>query len=632
MARRRSVKKEHALGVLRNRIDSAKQFRQKEGYDDLWDRCVDLYRGKHFPNIADEDRVIVNIAFATINVIGPSIAINHPHLSVQARKPEDLERAIIAEAVVNYWWKHYKMHPEFRRAVDDFLIMGFGWLKSGYRFVEEDEDLSDEEWDEQFATLAEQADQAALNNPEGAALLPNDDEIAAAIGGTKTVIKEDRPFIERVSPKDVFVNPEATSMQDIKWIAHRMTKDLLEVREDERYNAGARRSVSPDTRVKDEYVPRDVSDEDPDFKRVTVWEFYDVVAGTVCVFADKGDDFLVDPTDQPFEFGHPFIMLRNYDIPDYFYPMGEMEAIEGLQQELNATRTAQFNDRKQMRRAWLYDPSAFDQAGTNALKSDEDNRMIPTNGNGRPLGEVITPLPSQQLNPQLYEHTQQIQADINNVSATNEYQRGEQSEVRRTATEASMIQDAANSRAADKLAKIERVLTDCGERLVTLAQQFLTEAQVARIEGKNGVPVWFEFEPDDIQAEFDFETEAGSTQPKNETQRRNSAMQLLQALGPMMTPDGSGPINTAEVLKHVLTFGFGIKDAGKYLNDQSGGVTAMLGGAPPDPNDLTPEGQPPLGEGPPQGTEPPVGEGAQGVPPEVLAQLQGQMGLNLPGA
>jgi hypothetical protein len=57
--------------------------------------------------------------------------------------------------------------------------------------------------------------------------------------------------------------------------------------------------------------------------------------------------------------------------------MGELEAIEPLQMELNQTRTQMMNHRKRFSRKWLYKESAFDADGRSALESDEDNVMVP---------------------------------------------------------------------------------------------------------------------------------------------------------------------------------------------------------------------------------------------------------------
>ena len=54
--------------------------------------------------------------------------------------------------------------------------------------------------------------------------------------------------------------------------------------------------------------------------RVVIWEYYDVPSNQMSVFADQGDGFLVPPTVMPYAFGQPFVMLRNYDVPDGVLP------------------------------------------------------------------------------------------------------------------------------------------------------------------------------------------------------------------------------------------------------------------------------------------------------------------------
>src|SRR4051812_1558097 len=110
-----SKKNTEYLRRCRSRIHGAQHWRKKEGLDDLWKRLNDLYRGKHFPDpLGNEDRIAVNIAFSTINIVGPSIAVNHPKITVAARIPEHEDRALIVETVINYWWRTYDIRPEFR--------------------------------------------------------------------------------------------------------------------------------------------------------------------------------------------------------------------------------------------------------------------------------------------------------------------------------------------------------------------------------------------------------------------------------------------------------------------------------------------------------------------------------------
>ena len=590
----------------RNKIEQSRRWRREEDYDDLWRRMIDMYRGKHYKMVSDEDRLLVNMAFATINVISPSVSVNYPKIVVNAKNVNDAPRAIITEEIVNYWWRHFECQREFRRAVKDMLIVGHGWLKTGYRFVE----TAEGEYD-------------------------NADELATSesITESELIITEDRPFVERVSAFDVFVDADATSMSDIRWIAQRIRRPLDEVKKDKRYNAGARQDAAPSHYSKwssddwrGDVRPRRTDDAGDSY--VEIWEYYDIDRGTLSVFCDGGDKFLVNPTKMPFAFGHPFVMLRNYDVPDHFYPMGELEAIEPLQMELNQTRTQMMNHRKRFSRKWLYKESAFDVDGRSALESDEDNVLVPVIAE-EALSGVIAPMPAVMSPPEFYNQSELISGDINQVSGVSEYQRGSLPEIRRTATEAGIVQDAANARASDKLAAIERSIADCGRRLVMLAQQYMTGEQAIRIVSAGEKRAWVKFDRDYIQGEFDFEVEGGSTQPTNESFRRQSAMQIMDAMAPFIQ---SGIVNIAKLAEYVLQYGFGVKQPSMFIQapppppepigpeEPMGGPEQMEG---PQAEMMPPQGMPPM---PPQGMPPqgaPAGMPPElaGLPPELLMQL-----------
>ena len=155
-----------------------------------------------------------------------------------------------------------------------------------------------------------------------------------------------------------------------------------------------------------------------------------------------------------------------------------------------------------------------------------------------------------------------ISSDIDRVSGVSEYQRGSLPEIRRTATEAAIVQDAANARAADKLATIEGAIAEVAYRLVALAEQFMTGEQVARITTKNGEQVWINYDREYLEGEFDYEVEAGSTQPQNESFRRQMALQLVDAMAPFAS---MGVIDMKKLAAHVLQFGFGVKSPEQFM-------------------------------------------------------------------
>ncbi len=615
------LSREDRLKRYRMRVEGSKKWREQEGYDDTWKRLRDFYRLKHFEGFSDQDRIAVAVSFATINVIAPSIAVNHPKITVSATQEGSLlalpsgqimsdgqAKASIAEAVVNYWWRHYDFKDELHLAVRDFLIYGHGWVKVGWRYEETEVERPEEDMAHELAQLSAQADQFAEDNPDLAGDLPTDEDIADQIPDTETAVAEDRPFVERVSPFDIFVDPEATSPRDMRWIAQRVVRDLDEAKRDPRYRPVARNKLSADTSVK-WHVEDSHYFVKGEAERVTIWEFYDLARKEVSVFAGAGEHFLVDPQPFPYPFGIPFVQLRNYDVPDAFYPIGDLEALEPLQNELNETRSAMVLARQLDIPKFFYRRQAFGPNAIEALKSREPWTAIPVEDD-TPFEDLVAVVPRNEVNPSLYQHSEQIESDITLVSGVSEYQRGEMPEIRRTATEASIIQDNANARAAEKLDIVESAFSHVARMVVMLAQIYMTGEQAGRHTTEQGDEIFWTFTADDIEGEFDFEVEAGSTQPRNETFRRQQAAQLMNTLAPFL---GTGVLNDAAVIMHVLRDGFGVKNPQNFLGPLAGMVPGAMGG----------EEEAPPGE---EEEAPPNAQGNDSVPPEVLAQLQGQVG------
>ena len=626
---RKTRAEQHSITL--QKITAAARWRDDMGYDQLWRRMVDLYRGKHWPNttVSNEDLIAVNLAFSTVNVIAPAVSVNHPKIVVTPNQPEDEDRAAFVEAVVNHLWRHHDFRKPFRRSVKDFLIFGHGWLKVGWNFVEQERTLSDTERDEMFIDAVGETDLFAMENPVMAGDLPTDEQMAASIPDTAMMVVEDQPFIERVSPYDIYIDPEATCLEDAQWICQRIVRPLEEAKKDKRYKASVRKRLQADGISYPMFHPSDREQQDQYLQdivdRTVIFEFYDIVNNKMSVLAQNGEEFLVDPIPMPYAYGQPFVMLRNYDVPDYFYPMGDLEAIESLQEELDKTRSQLVNARKRYARKYLFHERSFGPEGREALEADEDGRLVPVVDENKSLNEVVIPMPQTPLSPEIYNYSAIIEQDINTVSGVSEYARGSMPEIRRTATEASIIADAQNARAADKLAIIEIGIGHLARRVIQLMQQFMTGEQMAQVADRGGENLFVPFERDDIVGEYDFSVEGGSTQPMNETIRKQQAVSLMNAVAPLV----GVVIDPAALAKYVLQTGFGVKNPDKFLIQQgqqtpqdleaaqteSGGVLNPFGGA-----------QAPMPESPDLGAFAPTG----GVPPELLAQLQGQMGMDLP--
>ena len=422
-------------------------------------------------------------------------------------------------------------------------------------------------------------------NPIDPALLPTEEELVGLVPTVTTVPVTDDIFVEHLSPFDVFVDPEARRMEDVRWIARRRVLPLEEVLDNPAYRN--KRNLQADTPFPSvEGVPKPPgipgyqegqTIHPPEHERVTLWEYYNLKERTVCAFTLNHDRFLMEADWlMPFE-GSPFIPMVDYVVPDSLWGFGEVKLIESLQVELNKTRTQIIVHNKRFNRKLLYKERALDDRGKAALASRVDGAMIPVI-NDEDLKDVVLPVPDSPLPADRYQINNIIEGDITAITGISDYERGAYNNVRRTATEASIIMDASSLRQQDKLRRIEDAATEVGRRMKALAQTFYDSERWILITGA-GWQMPIRFTREDIEGEYDISVDAGSTEPQNQQmlmQDRERLYQLLSA-NPL--------VNQVEILKELLR-AHGMNNPDRFIDQQAVMMqkmqqAMMMGGAAP---------------------------------------------------
>lgn len=569
-------------------VQSAFKLRKDAEWDKRWSEFIQIYSNKYpWDELGDYDDIVVpNMCFSTVNVIVPSIAVHSPKITVSAKTERDTEAASIAEAVVNHQWRVFDIQDEIRDAVKDFVIIGHGWVKVTWDTIVEERELGVQEWQDAVRLKVTEFQQTVAASPLGEDEFPSVEDVVRSVPRTVEEVTKDAASVARVSPFDMIVDPDAMRLEDARWIAQRSFVPIETARKNEEWSASARRKLKP-TVLSDARKDVEVDDAEAskDANFVVVYEYYDLLDKTVCVFTEGCEEFLRKPEKSPFPSVHPYVFIENYEVPERFYPIGDLENIYGLQLELAVTRTQMINDRKAGRRVTLYRSGDLGAEGVEDLESGEDNIMIDVISE-RPFGEVFEQRSPQGLHPEWYNQSDMIITDINMISGVSEYARGQMPEIKRTATEAGLIQDAANSRSADKLFKVEQAMSRVAERMIRLSQVFMDTEDVAKVVADDRVIGWVPYDRMALQGDFTFEVEAGSSQPQNESFRRQSALQMMDVFGGLI---GSGFLNDQKFLENVLRNGFGLKDAEQYIGP--GPMPPPMEGAPGEeipPGGLTP--------------------------------------------
>lgn len=597
------------------KIEHARKYRNHHQIDGRWRRMVNLYQGKHFNSgevsaDVDVDKIAINVSKTVIDTILPSIAINYPKFDVNARHPEHESNAVIATQLLDYDWRRYDFKRPCNLALLDSLIMGIGWVKVGWLYIEDGADKTSEEMHDEYSSALEEMDEYELANPDEP---ETPDEVVAAGITNKTVRAiQDRPTVVRVDPHDIFLDPEAMSVHDCHWLVHRtyMTKD--EVMDNAAFNPKVARKVQPSHYDSPLDSASQYRNQPGDERLICVWEYWDLRNSMSFTFAEGSDDFLIAPRKSPYGFS-PFEPMLDFEVPNVLYPMGELDAVEPIQQELNKTRSQLMNARKKHARKYLYDPMMLSDTSAQILERNEDLAFVPIEEGTGDLHNAIVPLPHPPISADLYQGVEQSLSDIQLVSGRNEYQMNAEQAHRRTATEAAIVDAVTRSRADYKLQRYQDFLSRVGRKILMLNQKFLTEETAVRITGPQGLPLWFYFEPEWIEGEFDFEVVAGSTAPDNSQLKSRKAMELAQALAPFIA---NGVVNPVPVAEAILK-AHGHMDAAKFLL----APPMMPPGAPGAP---PPPGQPQEAPG-----VTPMQVAQEGLDPALVNQLQGQVGLQV---
>ena len=124
--------------------------------------------------------------------------------------------------------------------------------------------------------------------------LPSDEDVMDSIPHKTMEVVEDQAFVERISPFDMMVDPEATCLEDARWICQRIVRPLAEVKKDDRYKRSVRQNLVADAGVRYRWDGDDERERYNEVSaRVTLYEYYDLENGTLSVCASSGDDYLL---------------------------------------------------------------------------------------------------------------------------------------------------------------------------------------------------------------------------------------------------------------------------------------------------------------------------------------------------
>ena len=454
--------------------------------------------------------------------------------------------AKVANAVLDYFWKRTDSTSTLRDMTQDMVILGNGFGKTGWSYSEATVDRTAESVELETQDIVTAAQEIAMETG-----MPLDDatiqEIVSSVSLTQQLVELDEPYLEYVSPYDIFLPANSRRINTARWVCQRLRVSLEDIKSNPLFDKKAVEDIKPDTSYTDPstYMNYEQQEEAlPEaFTHATVYEFYDMKSRTLCVFQMDSEVALYEG---PIPYDHrypPFVHMRNFsDGGNSIWAFGDLENIAGVQLMINEIMHAELNDLKRVGNKYFINRKVLTPELSRALMDNKPDQVIPLDlPNNVGLNEVLQPVQRLATPADNYVMEGKLQDYMQRILGITDFQMGNIGAANRVpGTAAAAVEGAATTRALDKLSNVEKACREVATRMLALCQQFLDSSRAIRIAGPEA-PLWLEVSDVDIEGEFSIEVEGGSTSAINPATRARQGLELLQGIVPTLVNLGYNP-------------------------------------------------------------------------------------------
>ncbi len=512
-----------------SRISVARKIRENK-LEDL-NTLIDYYEGIHWH--LDEmpvmkDRTTVNLIFSNIKNELPSLYFQNPTPIVTAKKEQYEFNAFAMQELLKYYVK-YNLGTNLKKHVRLCILDAkfiYGCLKTTYT--------------PRFAPNPYAGHPVLEGFTEEGIPIFLLDESGNVVTQDGTIITSDLYYIERVSPREILIDPYARNFTK-SWIGHEIVKPLKYLQDSSLYKNTDYLKKNID--VKDIFKSLNKDDEkaqelisDDDTQIVRFVEIYDLKNNELICLPDNCNHFIREEN----FYINPFTFLKFNEKPDDFFPVSDVAQEKPLQQEINIGRSMMITHARRSARKYGYDDDTFrgvdEREGIEAMKNPEDMTMVKLNDSEKP------PVPIQMAtqDPVIFQSLYQSRIDYNEVAGSTEAQRGV-TDRRKTKGEAAFQEGHQQVRKGDKQSLVADFISETYEVLAKLMQSTMSIPQAVKIAGPSGI-FWSQVTPEDIKGEMFFEIEVSDLRPQIPELDRQELSEFIFALSQFLNSILSNPV------------------------------------------------------------------------------------------
>jgi hypothetical protein len=508
---------EREVEIWKGRVKLSESF-LKTHYVDNANRWRDFYRGKHFKHIDIDgmsNPLVINYTYSTIKTILPGMYFQDPYIFLEPTDNKGVSNKEDAEDYINNVWYEAEIKRQNKRISLDYLVLGYGVGKLGYE-----------------TKTKENEDKGQLVNDFNSEL-----------------ITEEYPYFLRHSPYDMVFDCEAKHFDNFRWVGAKYYLPKEDVFAIFKPHTDFEGSSMVD--LKEIIDKADLSQQykDNDLKRVIVYEIHDLVDKKIMWFCSEYDKFL-RKIENPYKIkGSNWKFLFTNEVPDILIPISDVSQIEGINFEMDITRTMALNHLKKSQRKILIEDDAF-------LNKEEKAKFL----NGVDLQGVI--LRSGAIKDQkvaqwnatavdysFYNTSKELRTDFNNVSGVGDQQRGVSTTKEQTAYETSVVDKNSKLKNSDRVDAITDFCKDIARDLLLIVQKFPVAEKDYYVKRTGEIK---RYSSDKIQGSYKPRIEIGSTLQRDLFAERQFFVQFGQQILTAVRADGTPAVDVPEFIRYAM--------------------------------------------------------------------------------
>lgn len=532
------------IGTWRDKIEEAKDERQKYGNSDHWDRYRRYYRSQY-----KEGEIPVNMTFAIARSIIPQVYFRNPRTITTPNKPGMTLHANVLESLDNWLIHRIGLKTEMKRCVLDTFLYGTSIIKTGYdsEYGYESRETARElsETEQQY-----QEDYQRYINP----FQDRNEYNMNVLPGM--------PWALRVHPINFGIAPGYISIDSAPWVYHRFYRHIDQVKEDDKYKNTSK--LSPTHRKKSyteqdgEQTKQTMQAGTEDCEYVEMFEISDLRDSSIKVIATGHNEYLRNETDPLLEHGHKYVAMKWNEDTNGFWGIPDVKIIEPQQLELNEARS-QFSEHRSLSiLKLLVQKGVMNEDQLDKLKNNEVGGIVEVDADVQQAIKELTP----RLSLELLNATDYIRRDIRETVGFSRNQLGDyDTSSRRTATEAQIVQQASQIRVDERRDMTADMLVHIIERMNKYIYKYWDSSRVIQVMGREGGGQWIEFTGPQIRGEYDIRVDADTARAVSSEQRKQEAYELLETMS-NLPPE---LVNLPEIVRFVAAQYEGL-DESRILN------------------------------------------------------------------